>query len=298
MQKVLEPLQSSCEYPGKERTIVGKKYKSNLLISEVPTLCNSRTGPMSAELETMRTSRSPTTVMTANGQVQTREATVDVKELDLFVTVMLLEEFFLSGSSVRIMGFPTTGPAVKNHISPKKGRRIDCNISIYVPFEVLGLSTKSSTTPTPTSSSSSSQDSVFYVKRYTETPVPERSGSASEELWGNLQQKPTETENTKNEGREEVQSDLLHDLPDWLQDFIETLVDESSLTDPLGNPAPKDGDTSSSSHELRSEPRAKVVPSKHNMFTHFPKDPNCDICLRTKVTSASCRRRAQSGTFW
>ena len=47
----------------------------------------------SAELETMRTSRSPTTVMTANGEVQTRdEATVYVKELDLFVTVMLLEE--------------------------------------------------------------------------------------------------------------------------------------------------------------------------------------------------------------
>ena len=47
----------------------------------------------SAELETLRTSRSPTTVMTANGEVHTREeATVFVKELDLFGTVMLLEE--------------------------------------------------------------------------------------------------------------------------------------------------------------------------------------------------------------
>ena len=47
----------------------------------------------SADLETMMTSRSPTTVMTANGEVQTREeATVYVKELDLFVTVMLLVE--------------------------------------------------------------------------------------------------------------------------------------------------------------------------------------------------------------
>ena len=37
----------------------------------------------SAELETMRTSRSPTTLMTANGEVQTREeTTVYVKELD------------------------------------------------------------------------------------------------------------------------------------------------------------------------------------------------------------------------
>ena len=44
-------------------------------------------------LETMRTSRSPTTVMTANGEVQTREeATVYVRQLDFFVQVMFLEE--------------------------------------------------------------------------------------------------------------------------------------------------------------------------------------------------------------
>ena len=47
----------------------------------------------SAELETMRISRNPTMVMTANGEVQTREeVTVCVKKLDLFVTVMLLQE--------------------------------------------------------------------------------------------------------------------------------------------------------------------------------------------------------------
>ena len=38
----------------------------------------------SAELETMRISRNPTTVTTANGEVQTREeATVYVKEIGL-----------------------------------------------------------------------------------------------------------------------------------------------------------------------------------------------------------------------
>ena len=30
---------------------------------------------------------------------------------------------------------------------------------------------------------------------------------------------------------------------------------------------------------------------KHSIFTHFPKDRNCDICLRTKIRGASCRRR-------
>ena len=40
------------------------------------------------------------------------------------------------------------------------------------------------------------------------------------------------------------------------------------------------------------EPLAKVVPSKHNIFTHFPKDRNCDICLRTKIARASCAEDA------
>ena len=31
---------------------------------------------------------------------------------------------------------------------------------------------------------------------------------------------------------------------------------------------------------------------QHSVFTHFPKDPNCDICLKTKTTRASCRRLA------
>ena len=31
---------------------------------------------------------------------------------------------------------------------------------------------------------------------------------------------------------------------------------------------------------------------KHSVYTHFPKDPHCDICLKTKITRASCRRRA------
>ena len=31
---------------------------------------------------------------------------------------------------------------------------------------------------------------------------------------------------------------------------------------------------------------------KHSVYMHFPKDPNCDICLKAKITRSSCRRRA------
>ena len=46
-----------------------------------------------AELDTLTTSRSPTTVITANGEVQTHEeATVYVEELDIFLTMKVLED--------------------------------------------------------------------------------------------------------------------------------------------------------------------------------------------------------------
>ena len=41
----------------------------------------------------------------------------------------------------------------------------------------------------------------------------------------------------------------------------------------------------SSSHEVSLEPTFKSV------YVHFPKDRNCEICQRTKITRAPCRRR-------
>ena len=85
-----------------------------------------------------------------------------------------------------------------------------------------------------------------------------------------------------------MQSDLLHDLPEWRQEFRENLVDERSPSEPRGKPELGYQDTAS--HELPMELGAKVEPGsgKHSVFTHFPKDRNCDICLRTKISSASC----------
>ena len=86
----------------------------------------------SAELETMRTSRSPTTVMTANGEVQTREeATVYVKQLDLFVKVMLLEEtpaLLSLGKLYEDHGYAYHWISVRNHILSEMAREL---IAIY-----------------------------------------------------------------------------------------------------------------------------------------------------------------------
>ena len=78
-------------------------------------------------MDTLTKSCSPTTVITANGEVQTHEeATVYVKELDIFLTMKVLENT-PAVSSHRSESFAmktdilTNGSMVKNHISLKTG---------------------------------------------------------------------------------------------------------------------------------------------------------------------------------
>ena len=61
--------------------------------------------------------------------------------------------------------------------------------------------------------------------RGVETPESERIGGTSEELRGPAAE--TENQNKKEESKE-VQGDISHELPDWLQEFRENLVDESA----------------------------------------------------------------------
>ena len=166
----------------------------------------SRRDLNSAELETMRISRNPTTVVTANGEVANpRRSHGPCQRIDLFVTVMCLEDtpaVLSVGKLCEDDGYThhwTRGQ--KPHLT-RNGKKINCKKSNNVPFFVPGLPTSSSTSSTPSSSTSSSQDSVIG----TENPAAERSGSMSGELPGNPLQKPAETENpNKNEDDEEVQ---------------------------------------------------------------------------------------------
>ena len=83
----------------------------------------SRKDLNSAELET----ESPMTVVTANGEVPTKEeATVHVRELELLVTVKLLEDtpaVLSLGKIYEDHRKNTIGPVVSNHISSKMTER-------------------------------------------------------------------------------------------------------------------------------------------------------------------------------
>ena len=72
------------------------------------------------------------------------------------------------------------------------------------------------------------------------------------------------------------------EIPEWLQEFRRNLVDDE---------IPENGDShTSSSHEVSLEAifKRREDLCKHSVYTHFP---NCEICQRTKITRAPCRRR-------
>ena len=99
--------------------------------------------------------------------------------------------------------------------------------------------------------------------------------------------KPTKNPKpNKNKDHDIERSDPLHsDIPEWLQEFRENLVDDR---------VPEHRDShASSSHEQSSEPKPvrSADLGKHSVYTDFPKERNCEICQRTKITRAPCRRR-------
>ena len=152
----------------------------------------------SAELETVTTSRSPTRVITANGEVQTHEeATVYVKELDIFLTVKVLENtpaVLSLGKLCDENGYSYERiNGQKPHLI-KNGIRIQCNTENFVPIVVPGLSTSSSSgSYHPTSrqkrhcsaSSSSSSSGRPWVRLETEQKLA-RSPKITSAMSGNF----------------------------------------------------------------------------------------------------------------
>ena len=112
--------------------------------------------------------------------------------------------------------------------------------------------------------------------------VDDRSGKP-DETQANKILKPNKKETTMERGNPLCSDDS--EIPEWLQEFSENLVDDEI---PL-----QGGSHASSSHEVSLEPTIKRREDlgKHNVHTHFPKDQNCEICKRTKITRAPCRRR-------
>ena len=101
-----------------------------------------------AEMDTLTKSCSPTIVITAYGEVQTHEeATVYVKELDIFLTMKVIENtpaVLSLGKLCDENGYSYEWiNGQKPHLI-NNGIRIQCNTENFVPIVVPRLSTSSS----------------------------------------------------------------------------------------------------------------------------------------------------------
>ena len=86
----------------------------------------------------------------------------------------------------------------------------------------------------------------------------------------------TEAKNKKkSEDIDTARRSPLRDLPEWLEEFADNVVDEEAS---VSSEAP----ASISPGPHHQEPSRKVVSGKHRIFTHFPKDRNCEACNRTE----------------
>ena len=99
-------------------------------------------------MDTLTTSCSPTIVITANGEVQTHEeSTVYVKELDIFLTMKVLENTPAVLSLGKLRDENGYSYEWINGQQPhliKNGIRTQCNTENVVPIVVPGLSSSSS----------------------------------------------------------------------------------------------------------------------------------------------------------
>ena len=148
-----------------------------------------------AEMDTLTKSCSPTTVITASGEVQTNEeAIVYVKELDIFLTMKVLENtpaVLSLGKLCDENGYSYEWiNGQKPHLI-KNGIRTQCDTENLVPIAVPGLST---------SSSSSSHHSTSKAPSRQERPCSTSSSSSSSS--------PATASSSDNETRERKRIEL------------------------------------------------------------------------------------------
>ena len=249
------------------------------------------------KMDTLTKSCSPTIVITANGEVQTHEeAIVYVKELDKMLTMKVLENtpaVLSLGKLCDENGYSYEWINGRKPHLIKNGIRMICKTENFVPIVGPGLSSSSSgslsTSKTPLkheSHSSSSSSSSSSSPTESEIQVRERKDGNSSDI------SPVQVSNLVDDRSGQPDettikrgNSLNSEIPDWLQEFRENLVDDGI---PL-----QGGSHASSSHEASLEPttQRREDLGTHSVYTHFPKDRNYEICKRTKITRAPCRRR-------
>ena len=179
----------------------------------------------SPDLETMRISRIPTTVMTASGEVQTREEATE---------------------KCQRIGFNRDSKASRRYTRSSHTRKTLRRSRIFLRVDQWSETTTHQRWQTNTMQHGELRtngcpwfiDQLFKLSytfisniriagSSTLHPASTRSESTSSTVRGDPSHEPAETKITnKNGDNETVRGKPLHDLPEWLQEFTENFVDE------------------------------------------------------------------------
>ena len=263
-----------------------------------------------AEMDTLTKSCSPTIVITANGEVQTHEeATVYVKEFYIFLTMKVLENTpavlslgklcdengysyeWINGQKPHLIKKRDLDTLQHGELRSYCGSRlVKFVLWIFINFTDTFGTGESSSSSSSSSPSSPTVSEIQIRERgdriesdispvQVSTAVDDRSGRPDDT------QANKTTKTNKKEPKMEQSESLCSEILKWLQEFRENLVKDE---------IPVHGDShASSSHEVSFEPifKRREDLGKHSVKNHFPKDRNCEICKRTTITRAPCRRR-------
>ena len=250
----------------------------------------------SAELDTVTTSRSPMTVLLANCEVHThQEATVYVKELEKSWQWKFFEDtpaVLSQGKLCDEHGYSYEWiNGQKPHLI-KNGIRVQCNTENFVPIVVPGLSTSSSSSLLSSTSMTPSWQEIDHPKsssRSSTSPPMTSSTVSSESVDRQERRDPCGIDHhpaivsSERVERQERGDPCHSDIPEWLQEFRENFCGwQSSWTQRL---------TRKFFSWIIFGAYEKCRFGSTQCLYSLGKDRNCDICQRTKITRAPCKRR-------
>ena len=181
-------------------------------------------------MDTLRRSTTLTTVVTANGEVQTNEeAQVYVQDLDLFVTVQLLKETPAVLSLGKLCSEHGCSYEWKNGETPqftKDGNTITCTVDNFVPLVVPGLSLSSSSCSASTSKPKDQSNSSSESEAST-NPITTRSAkhACGKPMQTNPDMQASGSRGLAHTENEMDEEDPTQGIPDWSQPFTENLED-------------------------------------------------------------------------
>ena len=250
------------------------------------------------EFKNLQPLSKPLQMSTANGDIWAKDQTqIYVHSLEMHVTALvvptttppLLSVGSLAADNQVYFQWMEAGPTLLKPDGTKVLREQGVNIPIIAAAQapkdvnendLLGIATVATEGPSTTTTSGSSSTTKGDLENVDVNARTEKLGSHGDNVSAAVQDSSAGTV------EKPVEASRKRDIPDTPSPDV-----------PCGS---LQRDSKGVSKRRRRNPKMKrgwAAPiCKHNVFTHFPKDPNCIICRKSKTMRARCSRKSEDST--